>query len=130
MKRDDKRPFRASLMESLQARKFCEAGRRPRLPEVQKHVPSAETMKSELIAEIVLEYRVGRGIARRKDQPQRTKLWRPRRHGVLSKDGRQCRSIRFAFVFPDELASGIDEKRRGRLDDAKRACPAPPQHPR
>ncbi len=81
-------------------------------------------MKGELIAEIILEYRVGRGIAGCKGQPQRTKLWRPRRHGVLTKDGRQCRRIRFAFVFPDELALGVDEIRRGRLDDAKRACPA------
>src|SRR5258708_30119095 len=112
-------------MESLQARKFCKARRRPRLPEVQKHVPSAETMKSELIAEIILEYRVGRGIAGCKGQPQRTKLWRPRRHGVLTKDGRQCRRIRFAFVFPDQLASGIDEIRRWRLYHAKSAGPAP-----
>ena len=116
--------FSASLMQALQAAELREARRRPRLPEVQQHVSSAETMKCEPVSTIVLERGVRRGIAGRNGQPQRTKPRRRSRHEVLVEGGRQRRGIRFAFVLPDELAPGVDEIDRRRPGDGKHACPA------
>src|SRR4029079_3957490 len=52
MKRDDERRLRARLGEVLQTLQFGEAGRRPRLPEIEQDVTASEALQGVVITTV------------------------------------------------------------------------------
>src|SRR5262249_18151571 len=73
VERHDEGRFSPTLMQSLQPGQLGETRRRPGLPEIQQDLTADETMQHKLLASIGFERNIGRRVAARKLESQRTK---------------------------------------------------------